>query len=81
MTTTERISKVKVWHLVVFFAFYEIGLTSLQNERVWLGIASIYVGYIILAWVTGTLLGKEVLRPLCDRINILQPSMKIPKDL
>jgi len=81
MATAERISKVKVWHLVVFFAFYSIGLASLQNERVWLGIASIYVGYIILAWVTGTLLGEQVLRPLCNNLNIFQPSMKIPKDI
>jgi len=81
MATAERISKLKVWHLAVFFAFYRIGLASLQNERFWLGIASIYVGYIILAWVTGTLLGGQVLRPLCNKLNIFQPSMNIPKDI
>ena len=81
MTITKRISKIKVWHIIVFFALYRIGLSSLQNEHVWLGIASIYTGYIILAWVTGKLLGEQFLRPLFDRMNIFQPSTELPKDI
>jgi hypothetical protein len=79
ITMAEHVNKVKVWHLVVFFAFYRIGLVSMQNGRVWLGITSIYVGYTILAYVTGTLIG-EFLRSLFDRTNLFQPSVDIPKE-
>ena len=75
-----RVNDIKMWHLPVFFGFIGLGITSIQHQQVEIGIASIYLGYIILGWVTGSVLGEQVLRPLFNKLNIFQPSVEIPKE-
>jgi len=81
LITTEHLGNISLSHLVIFLMLYSLAITLIENNLVLPGIISVYVGYIILGRGIGLGLGRDVLRPLCNKLNIFIPSIKIPKDI
>ncbi len=77
----ERVGRIPVTHIALFLMLISFALALMQVKYILPGILVILVSYMMLSWVIGRQLGRDVLRPLFDKWNIFMPSMKLPKDI
>lgn len=77
----EHIDELRMGYLAIFLALYSLSLTLIQHHLIFLGLMLVLADYAVFYWWVGRLLGKDVLRPFCNKLNIFIPSMKPPKDI
>jgi hypothetical protein len=78
---TEHIGNIQVGQLSMFLLAYGLAITLIKNNLLLPGLILVLGAYIVFYWWVGRLLGREVLRPLCNKLNIFIPSTKLPKDI
>ncbi len=81
LRTTEHMGNISLSHLAIFLTLCGLGITLIKNNFVLPGLISMYAGYIIFGLGIGLGLGRDVLRPLCTKLNIFVPSTRVPKDI
>ena len=75
-----RIQELPDSPLIYFFPLYGFAIAIIRADYLLPGIFVAYVAYIVFASLAGIQLGKA-LRHTCNKLNILMPSPKIPKDI
>ena len=76
-----HVDGISINHIVVFIPLIGFAIGILKAGYFWPGIGIVVVAYAIYGGSIGTHFGTDVVRPVCDKLNIFQPSPKIPKDL
>jgi hypothetical protein len=75
------LDEIRPWYFILFLNFYGLSMTLIKNNFITVGGVVVLADYAIFYyWVGKILLGKDVLRPICDKLNIFIPSPKLPKE-
>jgi hypothetical protein len=76
----EFLDELRMGYLALFITFYKLSIILIEHNYLFLGLILVILDYVIFySWVS-RMFGREVLRPVCNKFNVFQPSVKLPEE-